>query len=181
MQRQLVAADALAGTRRVDERGGKVVALRLLFVQRKLTSSGPVKTHRGRPSTKPTRSTPTGRRSWALLDDGEADAEEEPGERIAEGAPADFDPDAGWRDRGPLTWERKLAGANAVSDRGVEEHDAQSSPGPRGDDEADDGGADFDCFWSGAFAAITKSIEEDEVERGPRTCDDDSPGGERDA
>lgn len=39
-------------------------AERLLFVQRKLTSMGAVKTHRGRPSTKTTRSTPTGRRSW---------------------------------------------------------------------------------------------------------------------
>ncbi|HEX4450799.1 MAG TPA: hypothetical protein VH143_08025 [Kofleriaceae bacterium] len=39
-------------------------AERLLFMQRKLTSSGPVKTHRGRPPTNPTRSTPTGRRSW---------------------------------------------------------------------------------------------------------------------
>jgi hypothetical protein len=39
-------------------------AERLLFVQRKLTSSGPVKTHRGRPPTKTTRSTPTGQRSW---------------------------------------------------------------------------------------------------------------------
>lgn len=39
-------------------------AERLLFLQRKLTSPGPVKTHRGRPSTKPTRSTSTGRRSW---------------------------------------------------------------------------------------------------------------------
>ena len=39
-------------------------AERLLFMQRKLTSSGPVKTHRGRPPTKTTRSTPTGRRSW---------------------------------------------------------------------------------------------------------------------
>jgi hypothetical protein len=39
-------------------------AERLLFVQRKLTSSGVVKTHRGRPPKKTTRSTPTGRRSW---------------------------------------------------------------------------------------------------------------------
>lgn len=39
-------------------------AERLLFVHRKLTSSGPVKTHRGRPPTKTTRSTPTGQRSW---------------------------------------------------------------------------------------------------------------------
>lgn len=39
-------------------------AERLLFVQRKLTGSGPVKTHRGRPPTQTTRSTPTGRRSW---------------------------------------------------------------------------------------------------------------------
>ncbi len=39
-------------------------AERLLFLQRKLTSSGPVKTHWGRPPTKPTRSTPTGRKSW---------------------------------------------------------------------------------------------------------------------
>jgi transposase InsO family protein len=212
----------------------------------------------------------------ALLDDddeADADAEEEPAERIAEGAP-DFDPDAGWRDRGPLKWERKLAGANAVSDLGDEEFDAQRSPtlvqasagapdgstatstlrrdhvgaradadgdrgsgvaghvaepfpddpapragvddrrddpeaggstseagagsgpgsgtgagevgavgaaGPRRDDEADDGRADVDRFWSDAFAAISRSIEEDEAERGPRTRDDDLPGGDRDA
>jgi hypothetical protein len=39
-------------------------AERLLFLQRKLTGTGAVKTHRGRPSTKTTRSTPTGRKSW---------------------------------------------------------------------------------------------------------------------
>lgn len=39
-------------------------AERLLFVQRKLTSTGPVKTQRGRPPKTTTRSTPTGRRSW---------------------------------------------------------------------------------------------------------------------
>jgi hypothetical protein len=39
-------------------------AERLLFVQRKLTSSGPVKTHRGRPAKTTTSSTPGGRRSW---------------------------------------------------------------------------------------------------------------------
>ena len=77
-------------------------AERLLYMQRKLTSSGPVKTHRGRPPTKTTRSTPTASQKLALLDDDEADAEEEPAERIAEGAPTDFDPHAGWRDRGPL-------------------------------------------------------------------------------
>lgn len=39
-------------------------AERLLFMQRKLTSSGPVKTHRGRPPKTTTRSTPAGRKSW---------------------------------------------------------------------------------------------------------------------
>jgi hypothetical protein len=39
-------------------------AERLLFMQRKLTTIGPVKTHRGRPPTTTTRSTPTGRRNW---------------------------------------------------------------------------------------------------------------------
>lgn len=39
-------------------------AERLLFVQRKLTSSGPVKTHRGRPAKTTTVSTPGGRKSW---------------------------------------------------------------------------------------------------------------------
>ena len=39
-------------------------AERLLFVQRKLTSLGPVKTHRGRPAKTTTSSTPGGRRSW---------------------------------------------------------------------------------------------------------------------
>jgi len=41
---------------------GQRRAERLLFVQRKMTS-GPVKTHRGRP-TKTTSSTPAGRKSW---------------------------------------------------------------------------------------------------------------------
>jgi len=39
-------------------------AERLLFLQRKLTSTVPVKTQRGRPSSKPTGSMRTGRRSW---------------------------------------------------------------------------------------------------------------------
>lgn len=39
-------------------------AERLLFLQRKLTSPGTVKTHRGRPAMKTTPSTPAGRRSW---------------------------------------------------------------------------------------------------------------------
>jgi hypothetical protein len=39
-------------------------AERLLFIQRKLTSSGPVKTRRGRPPKTTTSSTPGGRRSW---------------------------------------------------------------------------------------------------------------------
>lgn len=39
-------------------------AERLLFMQRKLTSTGPVKTQRGRPPKPTTPSTPTGRRSW---------------------------------------------------------------------------------------------------------------------
>lgn len=37
---------------------------RLLFVQRKLTSGGPVKTHRGRPSKATTPSTSAGRNDW---------------------------------------------------------------------------------------------------------------------
>ena len=39
-------------------------AERLLFMQRKIMSPGPVKTHRGRPPKKTTASTPTGRKSW---------------------------------------------------------------------------------------------------------------------
>lgn len=39
-------------------------AERLLFVQRKLTSTGPVKTHRGRPAKTTTSSTPAGPKSW---------------------------------------------------------------------------------------------------------------------
>ncbi len=209
----------------------------------------------------------------ALVDDDEADAEQASAERLAEGAPA-FDPDAGWRERGPLTWERKLAGANAVSDRGTEDFDAQRTPshvqaragtadrscdasslrrdhvgagadpdgdrssgvaghvaqslpddlapgdrgdhrgddaeasgasreasagggagigagpgeagagsaqGPLGDDQPDDGGTDFDRFWQRAFAAISRSIEEDQAERGSGTRDDGPPGGDDDA
>jgi len=210
----------------------------------------------------------------ALVDDDEADAEQETTERIAEGAPAGFDPDTGWHDRGPLTWERKLAGENALSDLEDEEFDAQRSPslvqassgtaerssatsplrrdhvgaradtdsdgsggvtrhvaqslpddlasrdrgdhrrddaqacgtpgeagagscagggappsqvgaggsaGALGDDQSDDGRREFDRFWEGAIAAIAKSIEEDEEERGPRTRDDGAPGGDSDA
>jgi hypothetical protein len=39
-------------------------AERLLFVQKKLTSSGPVKTQRGRPAKTTTSSTPGGQRDW---------------------------------------------------------------------------------------------------------------------
>lgn len=39
-------------------------AERMLLVQRKLTTPGPVKTHRGRPTKATTRSTPGGPRSW---------------------------------------------------------------------------------------------------------------------
>lgn len=39
-------------------------AERLLLVQRKLTNSGPVKTHRGRPPKTTTSSTPAGPKSW---------------------------------------------------------------------------------------------------------------------
>jgi transposase InsO family protein len=54
----------------------------------------------------------------ALLDDDEVD------DAAAAGAEADpettdepgFDADAGWRERGPLSWDRKLAGADAPSD-----------------------------------------------------------------
>jgi hypothetical protein len=48
-------ARAEAGQRRAE---------RMLFVQRKLTSSGPVKTHRGRPAKATTPSTRGGPRSW---------------------------------------------------------------------------------------------------------------------
>lgn len=209
----------------------------------------------------------------ALVDDDEADAEQASTERIAEDAPA-FDPDAGWRERGPLIWERKLAGANAVSDRGGEDvhgqrtpshvqgspgtadgscdaaalrrdhvgagadpdgdrsgsvtghvtqslpdnlapggrgdhrgDDAQArgasceagaggSPGggagpgeggadsaeiPLGDDQSDDGSADYDRFWQGAFAAISRSIEEDQAERGSGTHDDGPSRSDDDA
>jgi hypothetical protein len=39
-------------------------AERMLFMQRKLSGTGPVKTHRGRPAKTTTRSTPGGRKSW---------------------------------------------------------------------------------------------------------------------
>lgn len=39
-------------------------AERMLLVQRKLSGTGPVKTHRGRPPKTTTRSTPAGRKSW---------------------------------------------------------------------------------------------------------------------
>ena len=43
------------------------------------------------------------------------------------------------------------------------------------------GALDFDHFWSGALAQIAQATEEDTGERGPGTCDDDSPGGDGDA
>jgi len=43
---------------------GQRRAERLLFMQRKLTNPGPIKTHRGRPTKAQTSSTPGGRRSW---------------------------------------------------------------------------------------------------------------------
>lgn len=39
-------------------------AERLLFMQRKMMNTGPVKTHRGRPPRTTTSSTPAGRKSW---------------------------------------------------------------------------------------------------------------------
>jgi transposase InsO family protein len=52
----------------------------------------------------------------ALLDDDETD-EAAINDVIDEAAGfVRFDPDAGWRERGPLRWERKLAGADAPSD-----------------------------------------------------------------
>jgi transposase InsO family protein len=54
-----------------------------------------------------------------------------------EAARAGFDPDAGWRERGPLRWERKLAGADAIGDDAGEEDDDD------GEAEAVHGGADF--------------------------------------
>ncbi len=45
---------------------GQRRAERLLFVQRKLTDTGAVKTHRGRPTKAPTSSTRGGRRNWRL-------------------------------------------------------------------------------------------------------------------
>lgn len=58
-----------ARIKQLEEKLGKAEAAsrraeRLLFVQRKLTSSGPVKTHRGRPPKTTTSSTPAGRNDW---------------------------------------------------------------------------------------------------------------------
>ncbi len=55
----------------------------------------------------------------AILDDDEVDeAEAKPQDERDDGSdPSDrYDPHAGWRERGPLRWERKLAGADAPSD-----------------------------------------------------------------
>lgn len=51
----------------------------------------------------------------ALVDEEEADDAVAEATR-AEGSVGDFDGDAGWRDRGPERWERKLAGADAPGD-----------------------------------------------------------------
>jgi len=60
----------------------------------------------------------------ALVDDDEA-GEEAGGEQALEAGDDQlaFDPDAGWHERGPLKWDRKLAGADAPSDRRAHDHD----------------------------------------------------------
>ncbi|MBL9017388.1 MAG: IS481 family transposase [Myxococcales bacterium] len=54
----------------------------------------------------------------ALLDDDEAEVEVQTHEERDDGSEPGgrFDPHAGWRERGPERWERKLAGADATSD-----------------------------------------------------------------
>ncbi len=54
----------------------------------------------------------------ALLDDGDCDEEVAQAQDAEDGEVSlrSFDPDVGWRERGPARWERKLAGADAVSD-----------------------------------------------------------------
>ena len=63
----------------------------------------------------------------ALLDDDEATSEVDAsaGEDDDGDGGTGFDPDAGWHERGPLKWERKLAGADAPSDRLDEDFDGQ--------------------------------------------------------
>jgi transposase InsO family protein len=80
----------------------------------------------------------------ALLDDpddedagDESAAEDEVG--TGAGDELDPDPDLGWHERGPLNWDRKLAGADAASDR-------------RGDEEHDDEGPTLDVHGSAGAA-----------------------------
>ena len=66
----------------------------------------------------------------ALVDDSDRDEEateatDAEDDELVDENTRTFDADACWRERGPARWERKLAGADAVSDRLVEDDDAQ--------------------------------------------------------
>jgi transposase InsO family protein len=98
----------------------------------------------------------------ALLDDDEEAARNDTIDQAAGFVP--FDPDAGWRERGPERWERKLAGADAVSENVIDgQHqatDLHTSAGPADRSRAaaplrrDPGSADTDADgeWSRTLA-----------------------------
>lgn len=114
-------------------------------------------------------------------DDGEQEAINEAIDQAAGFVP--YDPDAGWRERGPERWERKLAGADAPGDN-VEDEQGQaldvharagaaerSSPASalRGDPRGLD--ADADGEWGGSLTgALAQSLPDDLP---PRTGSDD--------
>jgi transposase InsO family protein len=116
--------------------------------------------------------------SWAeklalLDDDVEQDVVDETGFETCAGL-VSFDPDAGWRERGPERWERKLAGADAPGDNledeqgqaldvyagaGAAERSGTTSPLRPDPGSAD---ADPDGEWRSALAlAVAQPLPDD--------------------
>ena len=134
----------------------------------------------------------------ALLDDDEATSEVDAsaGEDDDDGAGGTgFDPDAGWHERGPLKWERKLAGADAPSDRLDEDFDGQgqtsylyagagtaersgAAPSLRRDHVGDRGAADRDGS-SGLARDVAQPLPDDLAsgDRGDHRDDDAQASG----
>jgi transposase InsO family protein len=115
---------------------------------------------------------------------------------------SDFDANAGWHERGPLMWERKLAGADALSDGRGEDANGQEPTshvhtGPRATNRSgpapalrrDHGSArtDADRQWSGGLDRdVAQSLPDDSPScdrRDPRDADAQAggPSGETSA
>ncbi len=109
----------------------------------------------------------------ALLDDDDENAIDEASDEAADDVHA-FDPDAGWRERGPERWERKLAGADAPGDN-VEDEQGEAADvhacaraaersGAAAPLQRDRGSADADADdgWRGTLAvAVAQPLPDD--------------------